>query len=248
MRTLCHLLALALLALCHACEVQPERPFRAEFEGAAIWQSRNDVAVPNDTGSRIDLLDLTGTGPEFGARLAFDYNPGADHGLRAVAAPLTINGTGNLDQPVSFQGQNFAAGETNAKYKFNTYRLTYRYRYYNEGPWQLHVGATGLIRDAEIKLEQPGVSASETNVGFVPLLHLEASYRFDEHWHAGAEFDGLAGGPGRLLELALRVNYDIDDQWTVTGGYRTLEGGADTDSVYAFGWLHFGLLAVSYRF
>jgi hypothetical protein len=34
----------------------------------------------------------------------------------------------------------------------------------------------------------------------------------------------------------------------LTGGYRTLEGGADVVSVYNFAWLHYAVVSASYRF
>ena len=54
---------------------------------------------------------------------------------------------------------------------------------------------------------------------------------------------GLAGGPGRLFDVALKLEYDLTEQWRIGAGYRTLEGGADTDDVYTFAWLHYGVLA-----
>ena len=46
----------------------------------------------------------------------------------------------------------------------------------------------------------------------------------------------------------LKATYDLNDCWRLGAGYRTLAGGADTDDVYSFGWLHYGVLDVSYRF
>jgi hypothetical protein len=57
----------------------------------------------------------------------------------------------------------------------------------------------------------------------------------------------LAGGPGRAVDAALKLGYDIDRNWTISAGYRTLEGGADVDEVYAFAWLHYLVGSVSYR-
>lgn len=235
--------------VCNGCASSPERPFRAEFEIGPLWQSRNRVASPGDTGTRFDLDQLTGSGPIPAGRLTLDCDIAPDHGVRAVAAPLEVSGTGVLDQDVSFQGRNFAAGlPTKATYKFNTYRLTYRYRFLANEHWQLRVGATGYIRDAEIRLEQGGTSERDGNIGFVPTLHLDGEYRLSDRWRIGADFDGLAGGPGRLLELAVKANYDLDENWTVGLGYRAIEGGADTDSVYAFAWVQSAVLSVGFRF
>jgi len=236
-------------ALCFGCASSPERPFRVRAELGSLWQSRNDSAVPGDIGTRFAVDELTGSGAVPFGRLAFDWAIDENHGLRAVAAPLELSGDGALDQDVLFQGRTFAAGaRTRARYQFNSYRLTYRYLWFSEELWQLRVGATGLVRDAAIELEQGATSASESNVGFVPLLHLDGDVRLGDHWHLEAEFDGLAGGPGRLLELTLGARYDVDDRWSLGLGYRTLEGGVDTDSVYSFAWLHSVFFNVGFGF
>ena len=233
-----------------ACSAPPERPFQLELEAGPVWQTRNDVAVPGDTGTRFALDDLTGSGPFASGRVSFDWNVDPDHGLRVVVAPLSFSGTDVLSQPVRFQDTVFAAGQpTEGRYKFNTYRLTYRYRLFADGPWEFRIGATGVIRDAEIGLEQNGTSETRTDVGFVPVVHLDGSVRLGEHWRLAADFDGFGlPGTGRLIDLALKAYYDIDETWTVGIGYRTLEGGADNDSVYTFSWLHYALLSVGVRF
>jgi hypothetical protein len=35
--------------------------------------------------------------------------------------------------------------------------------------------------------------------------------------------DALAGGPGRAIDAAVKVGFDISDTWRLTLGYRTLE-------------------------
>jgi hypothetical protein len=49
--TLLRLAPLVLLASSCATGQPIERPFAVEVEGGALWQSRNDVAVPGDTGT-----------------------------------------------------------------------------------------------------------------------------------------------------------------------------------------------------
>ena len=41
---------------------------------------------------------------------------------------------------------------------------------------------------------------------------------------------------------------DFGDAWTLTAGYRTVEGGADVDEVYTFAWLHYAELGIERRF
>ena len=43
---------------------------------------------------------------------------------------------------------------------------------------------------------------------------------------------------GRAIDVGLLTRYRINRHWDVSLGYRTIEGGADNDSVYNFAWFH----------
>jgi hypothetical protein len=229
---------------------QPVPDFALELELGPVWQSRNDVQIPNDeSGTRFSIADVTGTGPWPAGRLYFTWNINDRHGLRALAAPLSITETGTLDEPVDFAGASYQAGvPTETTFQFNSWRLTYRYRFHAGDRWQWWIGGTAKIRDAKIQLRQGGVTSEDTDVGFVPLLHLAADWRLAERWHLTLDLDALAGGPGRAEDFAAKIAYDLNDRWSITAGYRTLEGGADTDEVYSFAWFHYAVVSGIYRF
>ncbi len=244
--------ALALIALLvpAAGAAQDDAKFSLELEIGSVWQSRNDVQIPNDAnGTRFSLVDLVGNGPWPAGRLYFTWNINRRHGVRAMLAPLSYSETGALEQPVNFVGETYLPGvPIDATYQFNSWRLTYRYRFHDGDRWKWWVGFTGKIRDAKIELRQGETSSRDTDVGFVPLLHLAADWRFADKWHLFFDLDALAGGPGRAEDLALKIGYDINDRLLLTAGYRTVEGGADTDEVYNFAWFHSAVLSGIYRF
>ena len=109
------------------------------------------------------------------------------------------------------------------------------------------MGLTAKIRDAKIKLAQSGTSSEKTDLGFVPLLHLRGAIRFLDTWRALIDLDALAGGPGRAEDLALKLEYGFNGHWAISGGYRTVEGGADVEEVYNFAWLHYAVVSAAYR-
>ena len=244
------LLATLLISFPVGSDAQEDRKrFGLELEVGPVWQTSNDVRIPGDTGTEFSFKDLTGAGPYASGRLMFDWDKWERHGLQFVYIPLQISGTGTLDRPTSFNGSTFAPGvDTEGTYKFNTYRLTYKYSFLKRERWHLRIGGTLLIRDAEIELSQPGVSTSDKNVGVAPLVFFSGEYAFAKRWTGILDFDGLAGGPGRALDLALKVRYDLTDRWGLGVGYRTLEGGVDTDDTYNIAWLNYLFLSVSYRF
>ncbi len=227
-----------------------QQKFALHVEAGAVWQDRNKVQIPNDAqGTRFSLQEVTGSGPWATARVEGLWSLNDRHQLRALLAPLAFSETGTLDADTRFAGTTFDADQVvDARYQFNSWRLGYRYRAVARDTWDLWVGGTLKVRDAEIKLRQGSVSSYDDDVGFVPLLHLAGEYRFDDRWSVAADLDALAGGPGRAIDLGVRVNYRLDDRWRVGLGYRTLEGGADTDDVYNFSWFNGIVLSATAQF
>jgi hypothetical protein len=228
---------------------QERERFAVELEGAPFWQSRNDVRIPNETGTEFSLVETIGRGP-FGAfrvEAAFDVNE--RHGFRVVVAPIDVQASGTVGSPVLFAGELFDPGvDTDANYKFSSYRFTYRYRFFRGDTWHWKVGFTGFIRDARIALRQGDTFAEDTDVGFVPLAHVRGEARLSERWRFVLDVDGLGASQGRAFDVAATLRYALSDRWGVAFGYRTIEGGADVEEVYNFAWLHFAVAAVRVHF
>jgi hypothetical protein len=118
-----------------------------------------------------------------------------------------------------------------------------------QGPaWTWRIGLTGFVRDAQVALTQGALNAEDTDVGFVPLGHVSADARLSARWSAGLALDGSAAPQGRTIDFAATLEYRPAPRWTVFGGYRTIEGGADVDTVYAFAWLNAVVSGIGVRF
>jgi hypothetical protein len=223
--------------------------FAIELEGGPVWQSYNDVEIPNDgSATRFSLSDLVGSGPWAAGRVYLTWNVSERHGLRLLVAPFSLTESGVPGRILGFAGSTFAAQQpVQATYTFNSYRLSYRYRFRTTSRTSAWVGFTAKVRDAEVSLEQGATSASKDDLGFVPLLHLAGEWKVAPRWRLGLDADGLAGGPGRAVDAALKLGYDPGGAWMVQAGYRTLEGGADVDEVYSFAWLHYAVASVTWR-
>ncbi len=244
------LAAIVILMVPVAVDAGDDSRFMLELEAGPVWQTSNDVQIPNsEAGTRFSLEELAGRGPWPAGRVYFTWNINTRHGLRLLLAPLTYTETGTFGEPVEFAGKSFEPGApTDATYKFNSWRLSYRYRFKDGERWKLWVGFTAKIRDAKIELRQGDTTSKDDDFGFVPLLHLAADCRMTERWHFIADLDGLAGGPGRAIDLGLKFGYDLNDHWSLAAGYRTVEGGADVDEVYNFAWFNSAVVSAVYRF
>lgn len=218
-------------------------------ETGTVWFARNDIRIPADDGTRFDLLDLTGSGPDPYIRLYALYEFNNRHSLRLNIAPLRVDGTGILDKNVFFEGATFESDvPTKGTYQFNTYRLTYRWMFHRGMNWHVGIGGALLVRDAKVELKQGPLKESNTDLGLVPLLHLYGGYFFNDRVSAILDIEGAVAPQGRAIDAALRVVYEWPTGWHAAAGYRTLEGGADNNSVYTFAWLHFVLFEIGYAF
>lgn len=237
----------------HRADAQAAAPatprFVFELEGGPVWQSYNDAQIPNDaSATRFSLSGLVGKGPFPAGRAYLTWNINEKHGLRALAAPFSITESGMSSETIRFAGATYVpSAPIEATYTFNSYRLTYRYRFRNTERTTAWVGFTGKIRDANIALSQNATRSEKDDVGFVPLLHLAADRRLADRWVGRVDVDGLAGGPGRAIDAALKLGYRASPRVLISGGYRTLEGGADVDEVYSFAWLHYAVASVAVR-
>jgi len=233
----------------HIATAQEARGLSLEMEFGPVWQTRNDAQIPNNpSATRFSLRALTGAGPWLAGRVYLTWHVNERHEIRGLMAPLTITETGTLAAPVGFAGASYVGNaSTDGTYTFNSYRVTYRYRVKESDGWTWWIGFTAKIRDANIELRQGTTTSRRTDLGFVPLLHVAADRRLSPRWRLRLDADALAGGPGRAEDVSLKTAYDIGP-WTLSAGYRTVEGGADVDAVYTFAWLHYAVLSAAVRF
>jgi hypothetical protein len=220
----------------------------AELEVGAAWASRNDVRIPGAGGTDLSLVDElhTSVAPVFRVRVGYRFRD--RHYITALYAPLQVNATGSVQHDVDFAGKRYPAGSPLlAVYRFDSYRLTYRYSFVMNRSFELAAGVTAKIRDAEISLNGAETS-SKANTGFVPLLNVHLEWRPGDG-PVGVLFDAdaLAAPQGRAEDVLLAAMWTVREGLAIYAGYRTLEGGADNDEVYTFAWFHYGVVGVHLR-
>jgi hypothetical protein len=218
-----------------------------QVEGALLYQGRNDQRIPGNTGTSLSL-DEFDRGPFDAFRVYVGKTWNNRHEFRLLYAPLKVEVTGRLNQNTNFNGTIFSPGEVIALYKFNSYRLTYAYQLEPVGEWILKLGGTAKIRDAEVALTQGNLSSSKKSVGLVPLLNFQATKKINETTKFRFDFDGLAAPQGRAFDVALFLERELLAHFSLLGGYRMVEGGADNDRVYNMAWFHFATIGLRGEF
>jgi len=218
----------------------------AEMEAGFVFVARNDVRIPGAGGTAISLSDDLNTDPAPVFRVRLGYRFGERHLVTALYAPLQLNAMGTVDRDVSFAGGSYPAGTPLlAVYRFDSYRLTYRYSFVRRAGLEIAGGLTAKIRDAEISLYGPD-ARSKTNTGFVPLVNVHVAWHpRDARFGLLLDADALAAPQGRAEDVLLAITWAARDGLELRVGYRTLEGGADNDEVYNFAWLHYAVVGVA---
>ena len=211
-----------------------------DVEGGGVFLGYNDVRVPNATGTQFSLTEDLTADAIFYYRIRFSLGLGRWHTLSILYAPLTINANGQIGEDVFFKDQTFTANTPlEGLYKFNSYRLTYRYELIRRPRLALGIGLTAKIRDAEVKLTGGGLESNSTDFGFVPLLHFRLLWRFTRKLGFLLEGDAAAAKQGRAEDVLAALIVPVSKNWTLKAGYRILEGGADVDQVYNFALLNY---------
>jgi hypothetical protein len=218
-----------------------------DLETGGVWSGYNDVRIPGDTGTRFSLHDdlSTGAAPYTRVRAGLTFGR---HEVSALYAPLRLSADGVAPTEVSFHGTTFPAGTPlRGSYRFDSYRVGWRYQVVKGERLEVALGATAKLRDAAI-----GVCAATCTVrsdtGFVPLASFRIHWSFTPSFGLLLDGDALAGGPGRAEDVTLALTWKASGDVTARAGWRVVEGGADTDSVYTFALLSYLGAGVTIRF
>ena len=210
-----------------------------DVESGLVFAGYNDVRIPGDGGTRFSLTDDLKSQKEWFYRLRGGFTLNKRHTISLLYAPLTVKSDGSINKPVEFFGTTFPSNTPlNATFKFNSYRLTYRYDFVHKPKAEFGLGVTAKIRDAKIGLSSQGLAAEKENFGFVPLVNLRLALK-GEIMGFLLEGDALAAPQGRAEDVLAALTFKLSDKITWKLGYRILEGGADNESVYTFAMFHY---------
>jgi len=220
-----------------------------DIESGLVATGYNDVRIPGNTGTFFSLKDDLTPDPAVFLRARISYTIKSRHTLSLLYAPLTIASGGSIAEDVVFEGEEFAGNTAlTGKYKFNSYRLTYRYKLVNKPKLEFGLGFTAKIRDASISLESADLTSVKTNVGFVPIINFRLFWKPDDRFGFLLDGDALAAPQGRAEDVQAAVTYKVSENIGLRAGYRLLEGGADNDEVYNFALFHYASLGLTLMF
>jgi len=211
-----------------------------DAETGLVTTGYNDVRIPGDQGTLFSLNKDLEAGSKIYYRLRLNYTISGRHTISALYAPLTVLSEGRIAEEILFAGVNFPVNtDIDATYKFNSYRLTYRYGIVDRQHFEFGLGFTAKIRDAKIALKSQDLYGEKINVGFVPIINFRLFWKPIEKLGVLFEGDALAAPQGRAEDVLIALAYKLSDRVSLKAGYRLLEGGAENDEVYTFSLFHY---------
>jgi hypothetical protein len=231
-----------LLSMCAAASANG---WFLQTETGLVFDSFNDVRVPNASGTDFSLVDDLDAEAGLFARLRIGYGFGR-HSVSALVAPLRLESSGTLDRDVSFEGVTFPESTSvEADYRFDSYRLTWRYRVLQRPTLGIDLGLTAKIRDASIRLTGGGLESTTSNTGLVPLVSFGLDWEMTPDLHLLVDGDAAAASQGRAEDVYTALGWAFTPRSVLTAGWRFIEGGADVDQVYNFTFLNYA--SIGYR-
>jgi len=220
-----------------------------DFETGGVFPGYNDVRIPGNSGTLFSLTDDLSTRSSLFVRVRAGFRFHPRHTVTVLLAPLSLSGSGSLAFPLDYNGLTFPAGTAlDSNYKFNSYRLSWRYGIKESEKLRIGLGLTAKVRDAHIEIGGGGLTTRNSNVGGVPLLNFFLEWRFSPLLRLLFEGDAAAAPQGRAEDVQIALVYQKSENWSVRLGYRILEGGADNDKVYSFALFHYFLCGVTAYF
>jgi hypothetical protein len=225
--------------------------FWLDLESGAALPGYNDVRIPSSTGTLFSLKNDIKSNGTFFYRIKTGFEFLERHNVFILFAPLTLKGESILQKNITYQDKTYLTGSlVHSSYTFNSYRLSYAYKLFNTDTFKFALGFSAKIRDAEISLSDSSQSSSRSNIGVVPLIHLDLQYFIvPGQFSLQLAGDGLAAPQGRAEDFMAVLNYYFNPNFSMRIGYRLLEGGSDGGgSVYNFTMIHYLILGAQYQF
>ena len=190
-----------------------------DVETGSVMTGYNDIRIPGDLGTLFSLKDDLKSKTKIFYRLRASYTLQSRHTISLLYAPLEIKSAGRVPDKISFNGVLFDANtDLNSIYKFNSYRLTYRYHIISQTKIILGLGFTAKIRDANIRLYSTKQTTERTSMGFVPIINFNFEWNINEAWGLLLNSDALVAPQGRAEDIQLAINYQYSDPLNIRVG------------------------------
>lgn len=242
MKSLCLLFVATLL-----CAVSSYAQLGIGVETGAVFNGYNNIRIPAKGGTEFSFTDDFRGQPAFHYRFTVDYTLKGRHHFILLAAPLRMLYYGTAPKDIVFGRASFTAGQyLRGVYRFNSYRFTYRYDIVKRPKIEFGLGFTAKIRDAKISLSSSDKSGTKYDVGFAPLINFNLWWHLTPSWGLLLNGDALWVPQGRAEDVLAAVTFKPLPYLRLYAGYRILEGGSNSKSVYLFSLFNYAVIGMNF--
>jgi hypothetical protein len=205
-------------------------------------------------------IDASGFGVTFGSADYQLIGTGVGSGLRAprLVGPTQIEATATLAPRHELRfstwavggldvlpGISFATLTTDPALRLDPARATYRYTFLERHDWAWKLGLSANLGGSL----RSGLGLSDRlRFGSLPLLHFAGEGHFTPRWGLAFAAEGLATPRGRTLDLGVRVNYSLNQNFLLFGSYRLTDSAGDAEDFYGAGVSNAANFGLRYRF
>jgi len=238
--------------LCMTCATAAHAEFVSTFQLAGVFPGYNKLRVPGNTGTRMSFTDDLEANPTFSPRFEMGFILAERHYVGVMAALLTMSARGTLGRDTSFDNVFFANGtRVKGLYRYDSYRLTYRYYFFINESFRIGAGVTGKLRDAELTLESDTGTLIQrgcyTNTGLLPMVNYSIEWMPSRMFTLYTYGDIMITPDRRTEDVFAGVQYHLDNPVSLMAGYRLLETGTDLKRAFTFAMFHYLVIGMQIR-
>jgi hypothetical protein len=137
-----------------------------EFESGLVFPGYNDVRIPITPEHHFRWPVISSLKANHIFACGWHYIMRDRHAF-SFSPHLLVGGSGISGRQIDFQQTTFPSGtDIDAVYRFDSYRLTYRYEYLPSPEFNLGLGFTAKIRDAAVSLKSENQFAEKNQYRF----------------------------------------------------------------------------------
>lgn len=213
-------------------EFNPDVRFVFEFGGA--WMNKNDIAAPKHSGDVLDFNVVGATAdPTSSVRSGFEFFFDKHNELFIQFSPYELRAVGTLNVPTNFNGSSYnTTDETFMAYRWNEYRVRWRYKLIDNRDFVFKLGAGLSISDNQVELSTVSQTELVSTLSALPIGHIHAGMNIGDRSELYVEVDGGGAGDEYIIDTTLQYRYKFNKHWDIGGGYRYQSVRIDTSDMY----------------
>lgn len=222
--------------------------FFIEFEGGRVKILKNQLKIPNDSGTRFDT-SLSRPNEFYYYNVSSLFNLPRNFSLRFLYSSLIFDQSRLFSDDILFEGETFSkSSETEIYSKFNSYQFTIRYQFIGGSFLTTYIGLTGKINDHQIRLTQGNKKKYHIDSGYIPLFYFGGGLKLTDFLSVLFDFDVVGSSQLQFAEGSTRIHAKYNSKVGFGWGYRVILKELDNNNIFQSSLISCYNFSFDYRF